>query len=140
MRWLSLGLALAVLMGTVFVPSLGAAAATCQSGGDYDIDCTWPDSTACDGANSTPRSKTLPTGGILELRYDSGCRSIWGRTPSSLNEEVFVVRDSCSAGNTAGLTNQVNTPHRWSRQLNDKNCTGHATVFIGGVGYQTTSY
>src|SRR5690554_7371255 len=92
---------LAVLMGTVLVPSLGAAAATCQSGGDYDIDCTWPDSTACDGANSTPRSKTLPTGGILELRYDSGCRSIWGRTPSSLNEEVFVVRDSCSAGNTA---------------------------------------
>ena len=139
MRRLSLTLAMAVLMGTVLVPSLGAAAATCQSGGDYDNDCTWPNSTGCSGADSTEKTASLPMG-HMELRYDIGCRSIWARIPSGVNEEPFVVRDSCQAGNTAGLGYQGNVMHRWSKQLNDKECTGHAIVFIGDTGYMTPSY
>lgn len=139
-RRLSLGLAIAVVVGAVLVPSLSAAAATCQSGGDYSIDCTWPDSTGCDGANSTPRSTFVAGLGTLELRYDSGCRSIWGRAPQAADEDVWVQRTSCLAGNTLGLNTQNSGALVYSKQLNDKNCTGQAAVLWNGTGYFTGSY
>jgi hypothetical protein len=139
-RVASLLVAALVGVGLAFHPPMPAEAAVCQSGGDYDIDCTWPDSTSCNGANSTPRSEWGPGLGLLELRYDSGCRSIWGRAPNAASTDLYAQRTSCLSGNTAGLTVQDNGSVVWSRQLNDKNCTGQAVVFWQGNGYFTGSY
>lgn len=142
MREVSYILALAALVaGLVSYPSLPADAAICQSGGDYAIDCTWPTTTSCANGNySTPRSEWVSGLGLLELRYDSDCRSIWGRAPSAASTELYAQRTSCLSGNTAGLTVQDNGTKVWSRQLNDKNCTGQALVFWQGNGYYTGSY
>lgn len=49
-------------------------------------------------------------------------------------------RLSVLAGSTLGLTVQDNGTKGFSRQLNDKNCTGQAGVFWQGNGYFTGSY
>ncbi len=131
---------LAIAAVLVIATALPAAAAVCQSGGDYSIDCTVPDSTGCDGTNSTVRTTSIPGLGSLELRYDAGCRSIWGRAPQAVGQNVSAQRTSCLSGNTEGLAVTLSSGKVWSRQLNDKNCTGRAKAIYQSNVYLTSSY
>lgn len=121
-------------------------AATCQGGsGDYAIDCTLPDTQGCNGANSTQKVNNISGLGQLELRHDAGCRSIWSRTPDVHTiTNLWAYRPSgggCLPGSTSGLSTAADIGnYRWSRQLNDKNCIGRASLTWGGTNYHTAYY
>lgn len=139
-----LGMA-SLVVALVWVP-LPAQAATCRAdlGGGYVVDCTPPDSTACQtNPDSTVRSVMLPGGGLLELRRDAGCDSHWARAPVAVAiGNLWTTRSVCPAGSTSGLSQGGNNSiHRWSRQLfGGGSCVNYAHAFVDGNGYQTSGY
>lgn len=140
-------IALSVLLMTaavaVIVPASTepAFASTCV----MTYDCTAPDSQACQtNPDSTVRTKAIP-GGTLELRYDSGCRTIWGRIPSTVSgwpDTFYSFRyggsGGCPWGDTSGLGIAVSGGYRWTKQLNDASCAGYTTIYLYGSWYQTS--
>ncbi len=117
---------------------LPASAASCSN---MAYDCTWPDTLLCNGTNSTVRTKAVP-GGTLELRYDSGCRTIWGRLPTVVLDSNFSSyryggSGSCPWGSTFGLATQASGSVEWTRQLNDANCLGYTRVTVSNNVYVT---
>lgn len=139
--------ALSVLLMTaavaVIVPASTepAFASTCV----MTYDCTAPDSQACQtNPDSTVRTKAIP-GGTLELRYDSGCRTIWGRIPSNVYgwpDTFYSYRyggsGGCPWGDTFNLGITVSGGYRWTKQLNDANCGGYTIIYLYGTGYATS--
>lgn len=136
---LIVGLALILGLSLVIVDRTPAAAMTCPR---Y-LDCSWPDTMACDGANSTVRTKWT-WAGTVELRYDSGCRTIWARIGSDRNEyfsEVQTKRVTGPSGDTFGGTMLSGWPYLWSRQLDDAGFTGKAGLKDSqGTWFWTTAY
>ncbi len=128
-----------VLLVAMAIPAL---ASLCP----YSIDCTWPDSQACQtNPDSTVDTEPVPGLGTLELRYDSGCRTVWARSPYSLQiDNLFALRSTsggCEAGTTSGLSWGTAYPtYMYSRQLNDANCLGRAKILYFGTYYQTDWY
>lgn len=130
----------ALLVGSFPIEAL---AYTCQSGGDYNIDCTEPDSTGCSGSNSNAEIVSVPGLGHLRLRYDAGCRSVWGRTPIAPGSVPWAQRSNavgCLSATTNGGTIYSSGGDWWSWQLNDKNCYARAHVIYGGQTYSTPYY
>lgn len=122
---------------------LDAFAYTCQSGGDYNIDCTAPDSTGCSGSNSTEQTEPVSGLGTLKLRYDAGCRSVWARSPIAPGSVPWAQRDNafgCLWGTTTGGTIYSSGGDWWSWQLNDKNCRARAHVVYNGQTWSTPYY
>lgn len=120
--------------------AIPAVASTCS----YALDCTVPDSTACDGPNSTVKTTSVPGVGTLELRYDSGCRTVWARSPNSFAvTNLWAERStaySCAFGTTSGNPWFGSGSVSYSQQLHDRNCLGRARLTHYSTGTYSTAY
>lgn len=129
--------ALGLFLGVFALP---ASAEICQSGGDYNIDCTQPDTWgSCGGPNQNLDTEWINGYGLLELRWDSGCRSVWARMdwPGGSGTGIWARRGTwfgCKTGSTRGGPSFFSSVNYWSWQLNDKNCLARAMIWINATG------
>lgn len=128
-----------LLLTTLLVGLLAplASASTCGETCNY----TWPDSQACQtNPDYAVRTHSIAGQGLLELRYDSGCRTIWGRMPSNLNSTNFYAWrwGSCSLVDTEAYSIMLGGDKKWTRQLNDAGCLGYTYVLSNGSPYSTS--
>lgn len=86
---------------------------------------------------------SVPGPGYLDLVYDADCRTIWARVPNGSIPDLWSQRSTaggCLYGSTTGHSWYANGTYEWSKQLNDKNCSGRAHVYYGGNYYNTNYY
>lgn len=111
-----------LVVGMVVSMPLPADAAVCASGPPYaGLDCTQPDSVSSCNQNpdTTEKTKMVPGLGVLELRKDKGCPTLWSRIPIlGQHTSLWTLRIG-PAGDTWGRPKYTNATHSWSQQLYD---------------------
>ena len=135
-----------LVLGMLVVPTSALVLSTPGAAYAAAYDDQWADETSCGNSAITARVATLSTGKV-ELRYSTGCRTIWSRVTvyrSALIVDPFAwaVRNT-DGRHTAGInkcyTDGAGNFVCYSPMLNDAGVTSYAAGEWTSIdGYHTT--